>query len=83
MSQRLLSVDVGNTQTTIGLFDGTVLTERWHMATRVARTSDELWVFLRQFCSASAIEIGSHRSFPNSRSHTCRCPAPDFTSSRW
>ncbi|RPH94085.1 type III pantothenate kinase [candidate division KSB1 bacterium] len=49
MTLRLLAVDVGNTHTTIGLFDEKKLTERWRMATRVARTADELWVFLLQF----------------------------------
>ena len=61
MARRLLAVDVGNTQTTIGLFDGGVLEERWHMATRVARTGDELWVFLRQFFEASGASLGDVR----------------------
>jgi type III pantothenate kinase len=57
VSHRLLAVDVGNTQITIGLFDGAVLVERWHMATRVARTGDELWVFLRQCFEAGGASL--------------------------
>ena len=49
MTRRLLAVDVGNTHTTLGLFDGSDLRERWQIATRVARTADELWVMILQF----------------------------------
>jgi type III pantothenate kinase len=45
----LLAVNVGNTQTTIGVFHGETLGERWRLATKVARTPDELWLILRQF----------------------------------
>jgi type III pantothenate kinase len=56
MSRDLLAIDAGNTHTTIGLFRGKVLAERWRMATRVARTSDELWVFMRQFLSDAGLD---------------------------
>jgi type III pantothenate kinase len=59
VNRRLLAVDVGNTQTTIGLYDGAAMSERWHMATRVARTSDEVWIFLRQFFDASGMTMDS------------------------
>ncbi len=38
----LLAVDVGNTQTVFGLFDGTRLVEHWRVATEAERTADEL-----------------------------------------
>ncbi len=38
----LLCVDVGNTQTAIGLFKGKQLVERWAFATRGTDTSDEI-----------------------------------------
>lgn len=57
MTKRLLAVDVGNTQTTLGLFEGASLQQRWSMATRVARTGDEIWVFLRQFFAASDVDM--------------------------
>jgi type III pantothenate kinase len=38
----LLAVDVGNTQTVLGLFEGEELVEHWRLATEAARTGDEL-----------------------------------------
>jgi type III pantothenate kinase len=38
----LLAVDVGNTQTAIGLFDGDRLGPRWRLATRRELTADDL-----------------------------------------
>ena len=37
----LLTIDTGNTQTVLGLFDGDVLVSHWRMATNPDRTSDE------------------------------------------
>ena len=42
----LLAVDVGNTQTALGLFDGSELREHWRVATDRERTGDELGVLL-------------------------------------
>ena len=38
----LLAVDVGNTQTALGLYDGDRLAEHWRLATEPHRTGDEL-----------------------------------------
>lgn len=38
----LLAVDVGNTQTVIGVFDGDQLARQWRVATDARRTADEL-----------------------------------------
>jgi type III pantothenate kinase len=38
----LLAIDVGNTQTVLGLFDGEKLVEHWRLATDPRRTADEL-----------------------------------------
>lgn len=43
----ILCFDVGNTETTIGLFDGPILREHWRVMTDVARTPDEFGVLLR------------------------------------
>jgi len=40
----LLAVDVGNTQTVLGLFDGDVLDGHWRISTNASLTSDELRV---------------------------------------
>ena len=37
----LLAVDVGNTQTVFGLYDGPELGDRWRIATEAQRTGDE------------------------------------------
>jgi len=37
----LLAVDIGNTHTAFGLFDGEALRLDWRMETRVERTADE------------------------------------------
>jgi type III pantothenate kinase len=42
----LLAVDVGNTQTVLGLFEGERLTDHWRLATERTRTGDELAVLL-------------------------------------
>ena len=38
----LLAIDVGNTQTVFGLFEGTDLREHWRIATERSRSGDEL-----------------------------------------
>jgi type III pantothenate kinase len=45
----LLAVDVGNTQTVVGLFTGTTLADHWRIATEPERTSDELALMVAQF----------------------------------
>ena len=45
-SHMLLAVDVGNTQTVLGLYDGGASTEHWRLATDRRRTGDELGVLL-------------------------------------
>ena len=47
MNAHLLAIDIGNTQTTIRLFDGEALKDSWRLSTRVPRTSDELWILVR------------------------------------
>jgi type III pantothenate kinase len=42
----LLAVDVGNTQTVLGLYEGAELRENWRLATERTRTGDELGVLL-------------------------------------
>jgi type III pantothenate kinase len=44
----LLAVDVGNTQTVLGLYDAERLVEHWRVATEAERTGDELGVVVGQ-----------------------------------
>src|SRR5436190_23977760 len=43
---RLLAIDVGNTQTALGLFEEVELTRQWRLATEAHRTEDELGILL-------------------------------------
>jgi len=52
----LLAVDVGNTQTVFGLYEGAELGERWRIATEAHRTGDELGALLADFLDLSAID---------------------------
>ena len=52
----LLAVDVGNTQTVLGLYDGERLTDHWRLATDVTRTGDELTVLLGGLLDPDAVE---------------------------
>jgi type III pantothenate kinase len=54
--ETLLAIDVGNTHTVLGVFRGTQLVDSWRMATRMARTADEVWVLTEQFLALASIE---------------------------
>jgi pantothenate kinase type III len=43
----LLTIDVGNTHTVLGLFDGEDIVEHWRISTDARRTADELAVLIR------------------------------------
>ena len=43
----LLVVDVGNSETTLGLCDGERVVEHWRVTTDAARTPDEVFLLLR------------------------------------
>ena len=52
----LLAVDVGNTQTVFGLYDGSELGERWRIATEAERTGDEIGALLTDFVDFSVLD---------------------------
>jgi type III pantothenate kinase len=52
----LLAIDVGNTQTVFGLFDGDELREHWRAATDARRTGDELGVTLAGFLDLESVD---------------------------
>jgi len=51
----LLTIDIGNTETTAGVFDGGVLRAHWRLTTAVAQTADELRILLLQLVAAEGI----------------------------
>jgi type III pantothenate kinase len=52
----LLAVDVGNTQTVFGLFDGPELSEHWRVATEEHRTGDELGALVTRFLDLDRVD---------------------------
>src|SRR5438046_1386009 len=52
----LLAVDVGNTQTVFGLYEGPDLGDRWRIATEAQRTGDELGALLADFLDFGALD---------------------------
>lgn len=55
----LLAVDVGNTQTHLGVFDGDDLKREWRASTDPARTGDELALLFRQFLKLYDLEFST------------------------
>jgi type III pantothenate kinase len=51
----LLTIDVGNTNTVLGVFDGEDLVEHWRISTDPVRTADELAVTLQGLLSQSTL----------------------------
>jgi type III pantothenate kinase len=52
----LLAVDVGNTQTVLGLFEGERLADQWRLATDRTRTGDELGVQLNGLLDLETVD---------------------------
>ena len=52
----LLTVDVGNTNITLGVFDGDKLIQSWRLSTQISRTEDEYGVFLKNVLLAGGID---------------------------
>ena len=55
-NRMLLALDVGNTNTTIGVFRGEVLQATWRIATNVARLADEYAITILCLLDADGIE---------------------------
>jgi type III pantothenate kinase len=47
----LLAIDIGNTQTVLGVFEGARLADFWRLTSGVARTGDELAVLIDALCA--------------------------------
>jgi len=54
----LMAVDVGNTQTVLGLFEGDELRGQWRISTEAQRTSDELAVVFTGLLDLNRLELG-------------------------
>lgn len=54
----ILVFDIGNTETTVGLFNGEALQAHWRLVTDVARTPDEIGLQLRALLASREVAIG-------------------------
>jgi type III pantothenate kinase len=57
----ILVADVGNTETTVGLFDGEALRGHWRLRTDAARTGDEFVALLHTLLAADGMDRGAVR----------------------
>ena len=55
----LLALDVGNTNVTIGAFDGTRLAGRWRLRTIREQTADEWGILLRNLFTLASLDLGA------------------------
>jgi len=56
MVERILALDVGNTHTVVGLFEGKELIARWRLSTHGERTADETGLWLRQLIGVEGLD---------------------------
>jgi len=54
----LLAIDVGNTNTVIGAFEGNALRNHWRLQTNQNRTADEYGILIRQLFELSGLDPG-------------------------
>jgi type III pantothenate kinase len=54
----ILVFDVGNTETTVGLFDGDALVRHWRLTTEASRTPDELGLMIAMLLRAADVAPG-------------------------
>src|SRR2546423_8598283 len=55
----LLAIDVGNSNVTLGLYEGEELTASWRLATRAERTGDEIGLELLQLLHLRELDAGA------------------------
>jgi len=55
VSKLLLTIDVGNTHTAVGVFRETSLINSWRLSSKLERTSDELWLLIESCLNSASI----------------------------
>ena len=55
----ILTFDIGNTETVLGIFDGEELAAHWRLSTHAGRTVDEYGLLLRSILGESAVDLGA------------------------
>jgi type III pantothenate kinase len=57
----LLVIDVGNTETVFGLYEGDALKTHWRLSSHMNRTADESWILLRMWCDSQNLRAAEVR----------------------
>jgi|Deesub1362B_J571_1020462.scaffolds.fasta_scaffold04330_5 type III pantothenate kinase len=55
MDDLLLVVDIGNTNTVLGIYRDGNLIIHWRLSTSITRTEDESWIVVKMLCESAAI----------------------------
>jgi len=55
----LLAIDIGNTHTVLGFFEGKQLMAHWRLSTSPSRTDDETWGYLQMLVQAAKLSLAS------------------------
>ena len=79
----LLAIDVGNTNTVLGAFEGAQLLQQWRVETSLARTSDEWGILARQLMGASGVDPARVRAIAVSSVVPPLASALERMASRW
>jgi type III pantothenate kinase len=58
----LLAIDVGNTNTVLGVYEAGKLRQHWRIETSHTRTYDEYGILLKQLFAAHGVDVGGVRS---------------------
>ncbi len=58
----LLVIDIGNTNTVLGVYEGSQLVDSWRIWTERERTSDEYGIFVRNLFASRAISLNDIRA---------------------
>ncbi len=72
----LFAIDVGNTQTVVGLFNGHELADHWRIATDANRTSDELALMIQQFLGFHGFSFDDSITGVSRSRRSCRASPP-------
>ncbi len=53
----LLVVDIGNTESVLGLYKGDTIVTHWRISSRLQRTSDEMFLMLKSWCDKECLDV--------------------------
>ena len=55
----LLVIDIGNTETVLGLYRGESLVAHWRLSSKMQRTADECWILFRSLCESEFVNTAN------------------------